>query len=380
MAERGYKVYVITRKHNQKDIENACVNNAELESIEFLYYDSRALLPLLNLLKARFRYFYYYYWQWGAYKYALKKHQLLKFDLVHHVTWVQVRMPSFLWKLDIPLIFGPVGGGEKAPWRLWSALGLRQWVVDLLRTIWGLLSRFDPFVQQTMKNASKILVTSTDTLQYVPKNSRHKTKLQLAIAFERKHTLDEIRPLDSTKSSLRIIYVGRYLGWKGMALGLNAFALLAKQCPDATLTMVGSGPAEKSWRRLAYQLGIESNIEWINWMPHNKVIQMFRESDIMLFPSLHDSGGFVVLEALSEGLPVVCLGIGGPGIIVDSSCGININVQGKSRKEVETELSEALLQVASDKDFYKRLKIGAFKRVQKFNWDALIDSCYEDFG
>ena len=39
--------------------------------------------------------------------------------------------------------------------------------------------------------------------------------------------------------------------------------------------------------------------------------ELFGSHDLFLFPSLHDSGGFVVLEALSHGLPVVCLDLGG---------------------------------------------------------------------
>ena len=58
----------------------------------------------------------------------------------------------------------------------------------------------------------------------------------------------------------------------------------------------------------------------------------------MLFPSLHDSGGMVVLESLAYGLPVVCLNIGGPGIIVTNGCGRLVDVVGKSKAEVVAKL------------------------------------------
>jgi glycosyltransferase involved in cell wall biosynthesis len=46
--------------------------------------------------------------------------------------------------------------------------------------------------------------------------------------------------------------------------------------------------------------------------------------DFLLFPSLHDSGGFVVLEALCHGMPVLCLDLGGPKEIVSLDSGLII--------------------------------------------------------
>ena len=71
----------------------------------------------------------------GAYQVAKQTHFKIQFDCVHHVTFVSVRQPSFMGNLGIPFIFGPVAGGESAPWRLRFGYGLRGLVLDGLRDL-----------------------------------------------------------------------------------------------------------------------------------------------------------------------------------------------------------------------------------------------------
>jgi glycosyltransferase involved in cell wall biosynthesis len=296
------------------------------------------------------------------------------FDLAHHATWVQYRAPSFMGRLGIPVIFGPVGGGEATPWRLRSAIGLRQWGVDLLRDAWSLLARFDPMVRRTYREAARIPVTSVDTFNRLPRWAQAKASLQLAIAYEAPAGL----PQRATQNAggVKFLFVGRFLGLKGMALGLAAFAAAARRHPDTTLTLVGEGPAGPAWRKLARKLGIADRVRWIDWLPHDEVEALYASHDVLLFPSLHDSGGLVLLEAMSRDLPVVCLNLGGPGVIVDETSGIKVETAGRSRREVEAALAAGLERLLAEPDLLAALRVGAQKRAAQFNWDRLIDGVY----
>ena len=55
---------------------------------------------------------YYYLWQLTAIPKIRKHHKEVGFDISHHVTFVKYWAPSCLAWLDIPFIWGPVGGGE----------------------------------------------------------------------------------------------------------------------------------------------------------------------------------------------------------------------------------------------------------------------------
>ena len=86
-------------------------------------------------------------------------------------------------------------------------------------------------------------------------------------------------------------------------------------------TIVGDGPARSGLQRLAAELGVNDAVRWVPWVPHAELHEHYYQHDVLLFPSLRDSGGMVVLEALAHGLPVVCTDLGGPGVIVNERCG-----------------------------------------------------------
>lgn len=378
LSRQGAEVWVLTRELNRPAIEAHLAQHEEIPGLRFAYYENHALMPVLRRLRARFRYFYYYAWQYGAYRVAAGLHKTVGFDVVHHVTWVQGRSPSFMGRLGIPFILGPLAGGEAAPWPLRGVLGLRQWIVDLIRDIWTQIAKLDPWVRQTYRQATHIFVATPDSLALVPKSERMRARVQLAIAFEPSARMP-VR-VGAPGPGLKLLYVGRFLGWKGMELGMTAFAQLAQAHPASRLTLVGSGPEEQRWRRRAEQLGIADKLEWVAWLPREEVETLYAQYDALLFPSLHDSGGLVILEAMSAGLPVVCLDIGGPGQIVDATCGIKVEVRGRTRWQVETDLATALLRLSNNPDSLFGLRESAKDRARMFTWQWLIDTVYRPFA
>jgi glycosyltransferase involved in cell wall biosynthesis len=122
--------------------------------------------------------------------------------------------------------------------------------------------------------------------------------------------------------------------------------------------MIGHGSAKARWQKLAERLGVAANIDWEPWLPRAELTTFYVSHEVMLFPSLHDSGGMVVLESLAHGLPVVSLNIGGPGIIVTNDCGRVIDVAGKSKTEVVAKLGPALIDLTNE-DLRLRLVAGA---------------------
>ena len=127
---------------------------------------------------------------------------------------------------------------------------------------------------------------------------------------------------------------------------------------------------------MAAELKIDTAIDWIDWMPQKKVLQTYSQHDAFLFPSLHDSSGNVVLEALSHSLPVVCLNLGGPGAIIDDSCGRAIDTTNCSSAVVVQRLSEALVELAGDRNLLKQLMKGALSCSQQYHWHQLVDNFY----
>ena len=94
----------------------------------------------------------YNLWQRRALRAARQLHAQVRFDLVHHVNILGFREPGYLWKLDAPFIWGPVGGTQNYPWRNLSQAGLIGGVREVLRNLVnGLQLRFSRRVHRAAR-------------------------------------------------------------------------------------------------------------------------------------------------------------------------------------------------------------------------------------
>ncbi len=371
LARLGHEVWVVTRSNNREAIELFLSSSEDLpwkKSLHFLYTD---LPPWLKRWKKGSRgiHCYYFLWQWTAFRSARKVHRVERFDAVHHVTFASIHQPSFMGLLGIPFLFGPVGGGEAAPYRLRRGYPLQGWLRDFLRDLLNLSGRFDPWMHLTFATASKIFVTSEQSRRCIHRFYQGKTRVRLAIGIEK---FEPPKPLPFEPSEFKILFVGQLLYLKGLHFLLEAFALAKKAQPSLRLTIAGNGPQENWCRRRAEELGLGPSIEWHDWMPREDLLKLYAEHHLFLFPSLHDSGGFVVLEALANGIPVVCLDIGGPGLIVDPTCGRVVVTKEKNEREVSQSLSLALLE-SMEPLRYEKLRCGALRRAEEFQWARRIE-------
>lgn len=106
---------------------------------------------------------------------------------------------------------------------------------------------------------------------------------------------------------LRILMVCN--GWdarKNGEAGLRAFAWLSERLPDAELVTCGWGfgageGAERWWQ----QQGLRGRVQFAGALPHTAVLQEMTRADVLLHPSLEESFGVVLAEAMAIGLPVI---------------------------------------------------------------------------
>jgi glycosyltransferase involved in cell wall biosynthesis len=174
----------------------------------------------------------------------------------------------------------------------------------------------------------------------------------------------------------KLLFVGRLLYWKGAYLALTAFQQVSRRIPTARFTIVGRGPEEGVLRDLADQLGVADKVTFVPWMAQGDLFDLYKEHDLFLFPSLHDSGGMVVLEALCRGLPVVCLDLGGPKEVVDRTCGAVVGTANRNSAQVGEALAQAVLTILSDRDRWRNLSSGAIARARAFLWPHRVAQFY----
>ena len=115
-------------------------------------------------------------------------------------------------------------------------------------------------------------------------------------------------------------------------------------------------------------------------MKQQDLLAAYRTFDALLFPSLHDSSGNVVLESLAGGLPVVCLDLGGPAQLVDASCGVKVSVDDRDADQVILALADALTELAQDRMHLDALRTGAVKRAQAMGWQQVVGQVWGENG
>lgn len=382
-AALGHEVWVITRENNRSGIERMLQRKHELpcpvRNLHFVYYD----LPAWARWWKRGRHgvhLYYLLWQWDAWLRAKALHEEQQFDAVHHITFGVTRHPSFMGRLGIPFIVGPLGGGENAPLRLRQHLSFIGQIKEAVRDVVNKLSRFDPWVNQMYAQASLILLKTPQSLAWLPPIYRHKARCMLEIGVDR--AVADARRIVPFKShqALHVLYVGRFLHWKGMDLGLRAIARLRDRGVAVRLTMIGQGPEKERWQMLTAELKLAYDVTWVPWMPQKDLLQAYQTFDCLLFPSLHDSSGNVVLEAMASGLPVVCLGLGGPAEIVNEHCGRVIGVEGNSADDIVEDIADTLAQLAANPTLVRQLRGGALARAQEFSWRKIVGNVWGEHG
>ncbi|MGZ0015668.1 glycosyltransferase [Yeosuana sp. AK3] len=368
LARLNYNVFVITRGINQEDnIKKGLGDFEALPNLQFYYYDIPKWLRFIE--KTPFGvYTYYFFWQIGIVSVAKKIIEDNDIDIIHHLTWGVFRQPSFLYKLNKPFIFGPIGGAEMTPNKLLKSLPLKDYFKEMLRVTANYILILSPSLNRMYKNALVIFSRTEETSNFLPSKFNNKKHVQVDIGIRNINHHTQI----NTGKKLKVLYVGRFMGWKGVHLSIDAINKINERCERVEFTIIGSGPFETQLKKRAKS----KLIKFIDWVPQSELHTYYQSHDCFLFPSFHDSGGTVILEAFSNGLPVICLNIGGPYKFVDATCGFKIEVENKSATEIVNEISDIITDLNSNKHKLESLKKEAFKKAEFYNWEYIVKSAY----
>lgn len=373
---KHHEVWVITRLNNRAAIEEY-LDAKPNKNYHFVYTDlSWGLKKIKNGQKGI--QLYYYLWQRQALKVARKLHKEVKFDLVHHLTFGAYTQPTFMYKLDIPFVWGPLGGGEKLPKIKNRKIEFRSWIYEILRNIQQRIYLFLSFTRGAMKKASKILVTTQETYNAIPRKYRDKTMIFQSLGIDEDFMKFNIN-YEKSEDKVRILMVGRYIGWKGFDIGIEAFKKVLLKYPNAELHLRGNGHLRKQLEEQCGEL-INRNIFFINkFLNYDEMYSLYMNFDIFLNCTLHDSGCLALLEAMSAKLPIVCINVGGPKVIATDKNAFKI--EPKEYDALTTEIANRLLELCCDEEKRKQLGEKSYSIVvDKFLYEKkfqVLNSVYK---
>ena len=382
----GHDVTVITADYNAPDIDryfrqrlgSGCSNPRFLyvknrpwhyrpEGMWLRIEDSLAK-PLMNLA----------YQNWLRYAYEEAKRELAqnRYDLVHLITYVGWRFPGNFYRLGIPFVWGPIGGMKNTPWRLLPILGFkgalyygaRNLINSLqLRTIQG--------PRRALRAADKGVIAATSEIREELWN-RFRVRSHVICEVGQPKLVVENPIHRNEKEPLRICWSGMHLPGKALHLLLYAAARLPKDL-NYSIEILGDGPFNRTWRALANRLKIDDHCQWHGWLPRDQSLAVMRDSHVFAITSLKDLTSNVAVEAVSLGLPVVCLDHCGFADLVTVECGIKINPG--SVDQIISDLADALWTLCRDEGLRRALAQGALARSRDYSWSnkmAALEKVY----
>ena len=364
-AAHNFDVWVLCASDDyETSIQPWLKSNGPIDGLSFYPVYLSGLENRLHL-KPLFTYLIYNRWQRKAFAVALELHKKYHFDIVHHVTWNSFREPGYLWRLDAPFIWGPVGGTQNYPWQFLARAGLPGALSEGIRTIVNQFQlRHGGRVRKVARRSAMVLAAnSTGARDFKEILGVQVECLPEAGVGEISHST---RAPFSSDRPLRVLWSGLFNHCKALHLLLEALGSVRGSF-KFELRVVGDGRLRRRWKRAARRFGIEDRCEWVGFVPHTEAVKHNGWADVLVFTSMRDTSGNVVLEALTRGVPVICFDHFGAGDTVTNECGIKIPVSSPS-KSIRT-LGEALQFLAQNPDELESLRKGAVKRAREYSWE-----------
>jgi glycosyltransferase involved in cell wall biosynthesis len=344
LAQRN-DVTLLTDAAFRPDVERARAEHG-LDRMRTVYIDVTAhrprLHPLLDVLP------HHKAWQRRALAVARTLHAEEPFDVVHHVTYAAHRLPTRLWRVGAPFVWGPLGGGERVPLPLLSPrwLGTRLVARELMRDVWNRACRVDPRLRRASTNAAAVGVCTAETAAAYPPAAPTVVMAKTPVDRRELQQLAARPAAPGPTTGLSVALVGRLIGSKAPTLALRAFARYAERFPGAQLHVYGDGPLRPALEELTGALGVSHAVTFHGRVPRPDLLAVYADHQVLLFPSLHESLPMTVTEAMAAGLPVVCLAVGGVDPAVPADAGEKIR-PGRPRQVVQ-DLASALERLTVD--------------------------------
>jgi glycosyltransferase involved in cell wall biosynthesis len=361
---RRHRVWAITRRRNQAVISTE-LERAPLPNLRMVYFD----LPDSALAWKRGQVgieVYYRLWQLLTRGLVRRLYRDVRLDLTQHVTFGRYWGPTSLTHISAPFIWGPVGGGETAPPAFQADFDRRGRSYEFLRHSARRYGECTPSVRRAAHRAALALAVTPETRARLLAIGTKRVELFSAMGLDRT-SYECLSNLPAPGAgSVRFVSIGRLLHWKGFHLGLKAFAAAA--LPHSQYWIVGDGPERSSLADLVRRLGLEDRVRFCGSLSRAGTLRTLADCHVLVHPSLHDSGGWVCLEAMSAGRPVICLDLGGPAEQITEQTGVK--VAAKDPKQAVCDLAQAMTELGCDAELRQAMGEAGRARVRaEYLWE-----------
>lgn len=323
--------------------------------------------------------FYYYYqkWQKETLKIAKEIIQQTQIDLIHQLNMVGFREPGYLWEIDKPLIWGPIAGIGSIPYSFLKGAGIKYTTFFLLKNfITKIQLKYSPRVRKAIKKAQYV-ITATPEAQHAIQNAYNINPILInETGCFTKQNNESI----NTKKNIEtfdILWVGRFIYTKQLKLALDTISQL-KNLQGIRFHIVGQAFTDEEtqiYHQYANSLGINNICKWYNFISNEEVHLLMKKCHLFFFTSIFEATSTVILEAITNQLPILCFDRCGFGPIVSKEIGLKIPLT--TPEQAIIDFTEKITYLYQNRDLLQKLAEGCKEKSKELSWENKVKQMIE---
>ena len=360
--KKGDRIILLTKKFNEKDTRRG-LKEFNIQHVELVIVDVPDALNWFREKHSAFHHMYYILWQHWAWLWV--KHSGIRFDVIHHVTMNDYRIPSELYKAKgAKVIWGPMGGAQVTPKPL--KVYEKNQLVASFREFVNKSCSWNPFYKKALRSYYKIYCINNETQKQISCIVGKDVPLMPELALR-----DEYKNLPIRKGKndiLKIVFVGRLIGKKGIAFLVDALSLMPTDM-DWELLIFGDGDDRALIEKQIADSGIGKKVKLMGNRPLNQIAEAYQQADVFVLPSLRETSGNVLLEAMAYAVPIVAFDTSFCRLLKEVECGVFINTD-QALEGIKEDWCKAIVTLGQDKELAKQMGMNGYKYVNsKLTWD-----------
>ena len=357
------------------------VKENNIPNVEFIFVKSDWFIDILNSLNRRGIFVYTFYiaykfWQKKAYKIAKEVVKKEEFDLIHYLGPIGYREPGLLWKLDLPYMWGPIGGMSNINPILMSSLGIKGKIkLGVRRYFNNIQLKYKSSVKKVIKRAD-LLLSATTNAKDIIKRIYKTDSLYLP-----ENGIDKIYDLNSRKfndmSKLQLIIVGRLDANKSVITILKVLSKV-KSINRVVLNVVGDGPLADQLKEYAQDNGLSQSIVWHGKVDREKVFELMNDAHLHVITSVGEGNPTTIWEAMSVGVPTLSLDHCGMHDTICERCGFRIPII--SYDQIVEDIASQIQICIENPAILEEKAKGTIECADKYTWEkreAFWLDCYK---
>ena len=360
--KKGDRIILLTKKFNEKDTRRG-LKEFNIQHVELVIVDVPDALNWFREKHSAFHHMYYILWQHWAWLWV--KHSGIRFDVIHHVTMNDYRIPSEMYKAKgAKVIWGPMGGAQVTPRPL--KVYEKNQLVASFREFVNKSCSWNPFYKKALRSYYKIYCINNETQKQISRIVGKDVPLMPELALR-----DEYKNLPIRKGNndiLKIVFVGRLIGKKGIAFLVDALSLMPTDM-NWELLIFGDGDDHALIEKQIADSGIGKNVKLMGNRPLNQIAEAYQQADVFVLPSLRETSGNVLLEAMAYAVPIVAFDTSFCRLLKEVDCGVFINTE-QALNNIKEDYCKAIVTLGQDKELAKQMGMNGYKYVNsKLTWD-----------